>query len=289
MTKKIAIVTDSNSGITQALAKKLGVYVIPMPFLINEETFYEDINLTQAAFYEKLTEDIPISTSQPGIGDVLDLWDKLLEEYDEVLHMPMSSALSASCETAQGLAADYDGRVQVVDNLRISVTLRQAVMDALQLIEAGKSAAQIKEILEEVRLESSIYIIMDTLKYLKRGGRITPAAAAVATILRIKPVLQIQGGKLDAFAKARSEKSGRKIILDAMRKDIQERFGGTDQVRLYIAHTNSEAAAKEFAQQVSQEFGTDVMFVDPLSLSASCHIGPGALAIACSKKIDRYL
>ena len=289
MSEKIAVVTDSNSGITQEMAQKLGVFLIPMPFLIDGETYYEEISLSQEQFYEKLANDADISTSQPMVGNVLDLWDQVLEQYDSLVHIPMSSGLSGSCATAQALAQDYDGRVQVVNNQRISVTQRQSVMDALALIQAGKSAAEVRQILEEVKFESSIYIMMDTLKYLKKGGRITPAAAAIATVLRIRPVLQIQGEKLDAFAKARSEKLGRGIMLDAMKKDIQERFGGIDQVRLYVAHTHNQAAAEEFAKIVEQELGLGVAFCDPLSLSVSCHIGPGALALACSKKIDRFL
>ena len=289
MSEKIAVVTDSNSGITQEMAQKLGVFLIPMPFLIDGETYYEEISLSQEQFYEKLANDADISTSQPMVGNVLDLWDQVLEQYDSLVHIPMSSGLSGSCATAQALAQDYDGRVQVVNNQRISVTQRQSVMDALALIQAGKSAAEVRQILEEVKFESSIYIMMDTLKYLKKGGRITPAAAAIATVLRIRPVLQIQGEKLDAFAKARSEKLGRGIMLDAMKKDIQERFGGIDQVRLYVAHTHNQAAAEEFAKIVEQELGLGVTFCDPLSLSVSCHIGPGALALACSKKIDRFL
>lgn len=289
MSEKIAVVTDSNSGITQEMAQKLGVFLIPMPFLIDGETYYEEISLSQEQFYEKLANDADILTSQPMVGNVLDLWDQVLEQYDSLVHIPMSSGLSGSCATAQALAQDYDGRVQVVNNQRISVTQRQSVMDALALIQAGKSAAEVRQILEEVKFESSIYIMMDTLKYLKKGGRITPAAAAIATVLRIRPVLQIQGEKLDAFAKARSEKLGRGIMLDAMKKDIQERFGGIDQVRLYVAHTHNQAAAEEFAKIVEQELGLGVAFCDPLSLSVSCHIGPGALALACSKKIDRFL
>lgn len=289
MSERIAIVTDSNSGITQEAAKDLGVFVIPMPFVINEETFYEDISLSQEAFYEKLQNDADISTSQPAAGDVLDLWDKILEDYDALVHIPMSSGLSGSCATATALAADYDGRVAVVNNQRISVTQRQSVMDALALVQAGKSAAEIKDILEEVKFESSIYIMVDTLKYLKKGGRITPAAAAVATVLRIKPVLQIQGEKLDAFAKARNDKLARTIMIDAMRQDIEKRFGGAKQLHLFVAHTNNDVAAREFETMIEQEFGVGITYCDPLSLSVSCHIGPGALAIACSKKIDSYL
>ena len=287
MSKKVAIVTDSNSGITQALAKELGVFVVPMPFVINGETFYEDISLTQDAFYEKLTDDsADISTSQPIAGSVLDLWDQVLQTYDELVHIPMSSGLSGTCATAIALAEDYGGRVQVVNNQRISVTQRQSVMDALELAAAGKSAAEIRELLERARLESSIYIMVDTLKYLKKGGRITPAAAAVATVLRIRPVLQIQGDKLDAFAKARSEKQGREIMLEAMGRDIRERFGGAGQVRVFVAHTRSAQAAEAFARAAEEVLGIPVTFCDPLSLSVACHIGPGALAIACSRKLD---
>ena len=287
--KKIAIVTDSNSGIGQQAAQELGIFVLPMPFLIDGETYYEDISLSQEQFYEKLTNDAEISTSQPVVGEVLGLWDRILEEYDELVHIPMSSGLSGSCATAIALAEDYQGRVQVVDNQRISVTQRQSVMDALELVKMGKSAQGIRTILEQIKLESSIYIMMDTLKYLKKGGRITPAAAAIATVLRIRPVLQIQGEKLDAFAKARSEKLGRKIMLEAMERDMEQRFGGREKVHVYVAHTHNLEAAQEFAQQIRETLGVEVSFCDPLSLSVSCHIGPGALAIACSKKLEYCL
>lgn len=289
MARKIAIVTDSNSGICPELAQEIGVYTIPMPFIIDGETFYENVSLTQTAFYEKLGNDADIATSQPVVGDLLDMWDKILESHDEIVHIPMSSGLSGSYATALALADDYDGKVVVINNQRISVTQRQSVMDALALVEAGKSASEIRDILEEVKYESSIYIMMDTLKYLKKGGRITPAAAAVATVLRIKPVLQIQGEKLDAFAKARNEKLGKGIMIEAMRKDIDTRFEGREQVRVYVAHTNNEAAALDFAETIRTELGVEVTYCDPLSLSVACHIGPGALAIACSKKIDRFL
>ncbi len=288
MSKRVAIMTDSNSGITQEAAKTLGVFVLPMPFIIDGKTFYEDISLSQTEFYERLQGDAEISTSQPVAGELIELWEKILEEYDELVHIPMSSGLSGSCATAMALAADYDGRVVVVNNQRISVTQRQSVLDAMALAAAGRSAQEIKEILEKVKFESSIYIMLDTLKYLKRGGRVTPAAAAIATVLRIKPVLQIQGEKLDAFAKARSERHGRAIMLDAMRKDCEERFGGMDQVRIFVAHTDNDAAAQEFVQEIQETLGAEDIVCDPLSLSVSCHIGPGALAIACSKKIDRF-
>lgn len=194
---KVAIVTDSNSGITQSEAKEYGVTVMPMPFFINDQTYYEDIDLTQEDFYQKLSEDANISTSMPLVGNVTDTWDALLQDYDEIVHIPMSSGLSGSCETAIMLSQDYDGRVQVVNNQRISVTQRQSVLDAKELAGKGYSAEAIKEILEREKMESSIYIMVDTLYYLKKGGRITPAAAALGTLLKLKPVLQIQGEKLD--------------------------------------------------------------------------------------------
>ncbi len=285
MAPKVAIVTDSNSGITQAQGKELGVFVLPMPFVIGENTYYEDVSLSQAEFYEKLADGVEVSTSQPLVGDLLSLWDGVLREYDELVHIPMSSGLSGSCATALALSQDYDGRVCVVNNQRISVTQRQSVLDALALARAGRPAAEIARLLEETRFDSSIYIMLDTLKYLKKGGRVTPAAAAIATVLKIRPVLQIQGEKLDAFAKARSEKLGREIMIEAMRRDIDERFGGMDQVRVFVAHTDNAAAAADFADTVRAAFGLEEVHIDPLSLSVSCHIGPGALAIACSKKL----
>ena len=289
MRKKIAIVTDSNSGITQEIARDMGVYVLPMPFYIGEGSYYEGINLSQEEFYEKLKGDVEISTSQPAVGDILDLWNKLLEDYETLVHIPMSSGLSGTCATAMALAADYDGRVVVVNNQRISVTQRQSVLDAIQLAQAGRSAEEIRQILEETKFDSSIYIMLDTLRYLKKGGRITPAAAAIATVLRIKPVLQIQGEKLDAFAKARSERQGRKIMIQAIQKDIETRFHGVENVRLYAAHTDNEKAAQAFCAMIREELGITVTFCDPLSLSVACHIGPGALAVGCCQKIDRYL
>ncbi|MGI6269157.1 MAG: DegV family protein [Candidatus Howiella sp.] len=289
MARKVAIVTDSNSGITQTQGKALGVFVLPMPFVIGENTYYEDVNLSQTEFYEKLASGVDVSTSQPVVGDLLALWDRVLETYDELVHIPMSSGLSGSCATAVALSQDYDGRVCVVNNQRISVTQRQSVLDAMALAEAGKSAAEIACVLEETKLDSSIYIMLDTLKYLKKGGRVTPAAAAIATVLKIKPVLQIQGEKLDAFAKARTEKIGREIMIDAMRRDIDGRFGGVDQVRIFVAHTDNEEAADNFANVLKAAFGVQEVHIDPLSLSVSCHIGPGALAVACAKKIDGYM
>lgn len=282
---KIAIVTDSNSGITQAKGKELGIYVIPMPFYINGELFLEDISLTQEAFYQKLGEDAEISTSQPSPGDVMDLWDKLLEEYDEVVHIPMSSGLSSTCENAISLSAEYDGKVQVVNNQRISVTQEQSVLDAMKLRDEGKSAKEIKEILEREKFESIIYITVDTLKYLKKGGRITAAAAALGTVLNLKPVLIIEGEKLDAFSKARGWKAAKRTMLKAIEKDIAERFKGKeDELILGMAYTGNEDEAEIWKAEIQEKFPQYELVSAPLSLSVACHIGPGALAITCTKK-----
>lgn len=285
--KKIAIVTDSNSGIRQAQSEALGISIIPMPFNFDDKTFLEDISLTQEQFYEQLGNGANISTSQPSPEYVLNLWDTLLKEYDEIVHIPMSSALSSTCDTATVLASDYDGKVQVVNNQRISVTQRQSVLDALALRAEGKDAAQIKDILEKEKFESSIYITVDTLKYLKKGGRITPAAAALGTLLKIKPVLQIQGGKLDAFAKARTIKQAKSIMIKAITNDFANRFGDStaSNMHIFIAHTANEALAEEFKEELLTLFPNHEIVVNPLSLSVACHIGPGALAVACSKKI----
>ena len=285
---KIAIMTDSNSGITQDESKELGVYVLPMPFYIDGKMYYEDIDLSQEQFYEKLKQDCEIKTSMPLVGDVTDQWEELLKEYDEIVYIPMSSGLSSSCETAYMLSQDYEGKVQVVNNQRISVTQRQSVMDAKQLAGQGKSAAEIKQILEEVKSESSIYIMLDTLYYLKKGGRITPAAAALGTLLKLKPVLQIQGDKLDAFAKARTAKQGKNIMIETMKKDFEERFESPDgkKMHLEIAYSDDKEAAEAFKEEVQKAFPDNEIVMNPLSLSVSCHIGPGAIAIACSKAID---
>ena len=287
---KIAVVTDSNSGITQKEAEELkDVYVIPMPFTIDGEEYFEDINLSQEQFYQKLTNDADISTSQPSIANITELWDKLLKKYDYILHIPMSSALSMSCETAENFAKEYNGKVLVIDNKRISVTQKQSVYDALALIKQGKSAEEIKDILLKTSMDASIYIMVDTLKYLKKGGRITPAAAAIGTLLRIKPVLKIQGGKLDQFAKALNDKVARERMIDAMKKDIETRFSdlkAKEELNIFVAYTNCREKAEEFAKQITAAISdVPLTFVDPLSLSVSCHIGSGALAIACSRII----
>ena len=283
--EKIAIVTDSNSGITQEKAKKLGIRVLPMPFYIDGELFYEDITLTQEEFYQRLAEDADISTSQPSPAEVTGLWDEVLQDNDKIIYIPMSSGLSSSCETAMGLARDYEGKVYVVDNQRISITQQQSVWDAIEMRDKGMSAEEIVDVLMREKLEASIYITVDTLKYLKKGGRVTPAAAAIGTVLNLKPVLTIQGEKLDAFAKVRGIKAAKKTMLDAMEKDIKERFAGKE-VHLEGAYTCSDEMAQEWKQEIAERLpGYDIV-MDRLSLSVSCHIGPGAIAIACSKKIE---
>lgn len=285
---KVRIVTDSNSGITQAEAKTLGVSVIPMPFLINGEDYLEDVNLTQEEFYRHLEGETTVSTSQPAVATVTDLWDSLLAEGEdvEIVHIPMSSGLSESCRTAQSLAKAYGKRVRVVDNQRISVTQKQSVLDALNLAGEGKSAQEIADYLTATKLESSIYIALDTLKYLKKGGRLTPAAALVGSILRIKPVLQIQGDKLDAYKKVHSLSQAKQVMTEAMRGDLNTRFKESamqGKMRLFIAHTNFYAEAETFRKELEAIFpNIPVTLVDPLSLSVSCHIGPGALAVAAS-------
>lgn len=286
----VAIVTDSNSGISQAEGKELGIYVIPMPFLVDGKLYFEDVDMNKEQFYHFLENDADLSTSQPSPGDVMDLWDKLLKEYDEIVHIPMSSGLSASCSTAMGLARDYDGKVQVVDNQRISVTMQQSVMDAKHLVAAGKSAAQIKEILEKEALESSIYLMVDTLKYLKKGGRITPAAALLGSALNLKPILQIQGDKLDAYKKVRGVKAAKKNMLEAMKKDVEGRFSDyvtKGQLKLHVAYTTDEETAKQWKEEVQKMFpDIAITRMDPLSFSVTCHTGPGVLAIAASHALD---
>lgn len=285
---KVAVVTDSNSGITQAQAKEMGVYVLPMPFMIDGTEYLEDINLTQKEFYEHLSGDHDVSTSQPSPETILNLWEKLLEEYDAVVHIPMSSGLSSSCQTAKMLADDFDGKVQVADNHRISVTQRRSVQDALDMAAAGMDAEAICKKLEETGLDSTIYVTVDTLKYLKKGGRITPAAAALGTLLRLKPVLTIQGEKLDAFAKARTMKQARSMMITAITRDLETRFGDVTGEKTYIdvAHTDNAEMAQELAAELRELFPETEVHVDPLSLSVACHIGPGALAIAASKKLE---
>ncbi len=285
---KVAILTDSNSGITQEEAKANGIYVFPTPVYINDEVFYEGVDLTEDEFFAKQEAGADIKTSMPVVGDVIDKWDSLLEEYDEVVYIPLSSGLSSSCATAQMLAEDdYEGKVFVVNNQRISVTMKISVYDAKKLADSGKTGAQIKEILEETKFESSIYIMVDTLDYLKKGGRITPAAAAIGSVLKIKPVLLIRGEKLDSFAKARTVKQAKQIMLDAIAKDMDELLGDPtgENTIIAMAHTKNLEEIEKFRDEAMERFPGHEIFIDPLSLVVSGHIGPGAIAITCTKKL----
>lgn len=285
---KTAIVTDSNSGITQALAKELDVFVVPMPFLVNGEPFFEDISLTQDEFYEKLIGDVPVSTSQPLVGDLLAFWDSILKDYDDMVYIPMSSGLSESCASAKVLANDYKGRVLVVDNQRISVTQRQSVYDAKVLLSRGMSATEIKNYLEETKFDSSIYIALETLKYLKKGGRITPAAAAVGSVLHLRPVLQIQGERLDKYRmNTVTMKQAKQAMISGIKNDLETRFKdyrANGEMTISVAHTQNYDKATEFKTELAALFpDVPTTFCDPLSLSVSCHIGPGALACTCTR------
>ncbi|MCR4997545.1 MAG: DegV family protein [Butyrivibrio sp.] len=285
---KIAILTDSNSGITQAQSKELGISVVPMPFMIDEEEFFEDINLTQEQFYQKLGDNANVSTSQPTPDSLMKIWDELLKDHDSIIYIPMSSGLSGSCQSAYMFAQEeYEGKVFVVDNQRISVTQRQSAIDARDMAEKGYSAEEIVQKLMDTKFESSIYIMLDTLYYLKKGGRITPAAAALGTLLRLKPVLQIQGEKLDAFAKARTSNQGKSIMINAIKSDIEKRFGGEEAKDYWIAvaYTKDIDAANEWKKELEKEFPGMDIHMDPLSLSVACHIGPGALAVTVTKKL----
>lgn len=287
---KIAVVTDSNSGITQAQAKEMGVAVLPMPFMIDGETYYEDITLTREQFYQRLKDNADIATSQPTPDSILKMWDKLLKEYDQIIHIPMSSGLSGSCSTAMMLAGEdeYEGKVFVIDNRRISVTQYQSVKDAQMLAAMGMDGTQIKKRLEETAADSVIFITVDTLKYLKKGGRITPAAAALGTLLKIKPVLIILGEKLDSFAKARTMKQAKTMMMNAIQKELDERLHDSEcrNCHLAIAHTDNEEAALEFKKEIEERFPNADVYMAPLSLSIACHIGPGSLAVTATRKME---
>ena len=288
--KSIAIVTDSNCGMSPTQVKDLGIYMLPMPFFIDDKEYLEDIDMNQSEFFQHLEQNpgCRVSTSQPTPESVTTLWDKLLKDYDEIVHIPMSSGLSSSMQTARMLAEDYDGRVRVVNNQRISGTLRYSAIEAIQQAKNGLSADEIGTWLEKTRFDSSIYITVATLKYLKQGGRITPAAAAIGTMLRLKPVLQIQGEKLDAFAKARTVKQAKNIMIKQIKDDCERRFGSADGTGVHIsmAYTHDLEAAEEFKKEVQEAFPNHEIVLNPLSLSIACHIGPGALAVTATKAIE---
>ena len=282
---KTAIITDSNSGITQKEAKELGINVVPMPFLIDGVQFFEDITLSQSEFYEKLKTDAQVSTSQPSAFDVSELWTNVLKDYDKIIHIPMSSGLSETCNTLSRLAeTDFAGKVYVIDNQRISISQRQSVMDALKMSKEGKTAEEIRDFLMDTKMQSSIYITVATLKYLKKGGRLTPAVAAIGTLLKIKPVLQIQGFKLDQYAKVTKMSAAKEKMIGAIANDLEKRFKdlrAQGKMRIAVAHTDNYEEADKFAEELKEKFpDIPIVFVDPLSLSVSCHIGPGALAVS---------
>jgi len=283
---KVAIMTDSNSGITQEEAKGLGMFVLPMPFIINGEEFLEGAGLTHDMFFEKQIADADIKTSQPSPASVTDMWDDILKEYDEVVHIPMASGLSESCNTAKMLAGDYEGKVYVVDNKRILITQRRSVLDAVELAKKGISGAQIKKHLEQDSSNSGIYFMVNTMKYLKKGGRVTPAAALIGSMLNIKPVLTFQGGKIDRHAKPRGVTQAKKAIIDAVKSDF-EKYGFTpDNVWLDMTYTYDLDAHLAFEKEVKAEFPGFEIVSKPISLSIATHIGPGVIAIGYTKKMD---
>lgn len=280
---KVAIVTDTNSGITVQEAKNNSIYLIPMPFFVDGELYFEGVNLTQDVFFDKQASGSEISTSQPSPADVLDMWDSLLKEYEQVVYIPMSSGLSSSCQNAEIMAQDYSGKVFVVDNKRISYTMKKSVYDALDLAKKGFDAAEIKRILEEDALNAHIFITVSTLKYLQKGGRVTPAAAAIGTALNIKPVLKIEGGKLDAFAKVRGMKNAEQKMFEAVRKEI-ERYN-TDDYTIAVAYSGNVELGNEWLEKVRAEFPEKEICGDLLSLSIASHTGPGAYGIAFIKNL----
>lgn len=285
MCNSIAIVTDTNSGMTLEQAKNLGVTIIPMPFYINGELYFEGVNLDADGFYKHLADNSEVNTSQPAPGDVMKIWDELLKEKEEIIYIPMSSSLSGSCQTAEALSQDYDNKVHVVNNRRISVTQLQSVKDAVNLAKKGMSGEEIKKILEDRQYQSSIYVTPDDLDYLKKGGRITPAVASVAKVLNIKPVLEIQGKKLDVFKKVRGMKQARRIMKQAIRNDLENRFSDIDTMKIYAAYTSNIELGKLWKSELKEEFPGYEIELYPLSLSVSCHIGPESLGIGCVEEI----
>ncbi len=290
MMHQVGVVVDSNSGISQAMGQELGIYVLPMPFTINNQEYFEDINITHDEFYAFQENDATIFTSQPAVGDVVALWDQALEHYDEIVYIPMSSGLSGSCQTALMLAKEYHGRVEVIDSQRISVLQYQDALNALQLSREGKSAKEIKDILEKHKFESSIYIAVTTLEYLKKGGRITPAVATLGGLLKIKPILSIQGEKLDSFDKTRTITKAEKIMIQALKHDIETRIdqdGHGENVNIYMAYTKDKEGIEAFKEKVQEAFPNHTILCHELALSIACHTGPGALGLGCAKKLSR--
>ena len=288
---KTIVITDSNSGISQEEAKELNIKLVPMPVLIDGEEYFEDVSISQTEFYEKLKNNAQVSTSQPNLFGITELWTEILKEYDEIVYIPMSSALSASCENTTVASNDFAGKVFVVNNKRISVTQKQSVYDAIELAKQGKTAKEIKEYLENTSLDASIYIMLTTLKYLKKGGRITPAAALIGDLIGIKPILQIQGGKLDKFAQVISYNQGKKKMIEQLKKDIETRlveYKDLGKLKVFVAYTNCLDKANQFKEEINKAFSglnLEVSLIDALPLSIACHIGDGAIAIACARTV----
>lgn len=281
---RIAIITDTNSGITQEEAAQLGIFLLPMPFFIQDELFLEGKTLSQKSFYEAQDAGKAISTSQPSPANLTELWEYTLSSHDTIIYIPMSSGLSGSCATAQMLAADYEGKVFVADNKRISATQRQSVLDALTLRDAGYTAEQIKNRLEETALDANIYLTVETLSYLKKGGRITPAAAALGSALNILPVLQIKGERLDAFRKVRGQKKAYHTMLEAIRSDLAEEFQEED-VLIQTAYSGSPEKGAIWNQIVQDAFPEKHVENFVLPLSIACHTGPGTVGVTCMKPV----
>lgn len=283
---KVKIITDSNSGILQVEGEKLGIFVIPMPFTVNGEDFLEEITMSQEKFYELLAKDADVKTSQPSQNYLEELWNGLLQDNDELLYIPMTSGLSATCSNAAALAENFGGKVFVVDNKRISVTQKESVYEAIAMRDQGKSAKEIKGYLESTKQLASIYIMLDVLKYLKKGGRISPAAAMLGDLLKFKPVLSSRGENFEKYAIVMSAKQGERKMIQKIKSEMETEFkeyydGG--KMTVSVAHTQNFAEAEKFKQMILTELPKlRFRFVDPLSLSVSCHIGPGSLAIAVS-------
>lgn len=284
---RTAIVTDSNSGIFEKEARELGIYVVPMPVIIEGKTYYEGIDLTHEEFYQCLLEHKNVSSSQPSPADVTGAWDRVMADgYEEIVYIPMSSGLSGSCQTAIALAQDYGGKVHVVDNHRISVTQRHSVQDALALADRGFSAKEIKEVLERTAYESIIYVGVETLEYLKKNGRVTPAGAAMGTVLNIKPLLIIEGERLDAFAKVRGTRGCKKRLLQEMKKKVDEFRKDCTGLRVGVAGSfSNKEDDTEWMAMAQEVFGEEETGYDPLTFSIGCHVGPGAFGMGISKKL----
>jgi len=284
--EKIAIMTDSNSGLTPEEARREDIFLLPMPFTVNGKECLEYRDLTQEKFYEYQLAGANIFSSQPAPADLAAMWDNILNSYDKLIYIPMTSGLSGSCQTAKAFSEDYSGRVIVVDNRRISVPQKQSVLEAARLRNAGRSAREIVERLMEKSMQARIYVTVEDLTYLKRGGRITPAVAAVATVLNIKPVMKIFGGKLDMYRKVRGMKQARQTMLDAVRQDLESDDFRGRRVIIGAAFSGDRAAGEAWAQVVHETFPGYPFTYDPLPLSIGCHTGPGALGAGLMLDFD---